>query len=196
MVNMLIGFSVITYTLLVYFLTGVRNSSSVCQPSFSNVLKPVLPQGLPSSADGLLFFSIGLYFATQQIYLQIYLQISIHKERKPREANKSYVKDYLLRYLVSCFSAGVGRAGTFCVIYSAIRELSGTGNIGKDTTMLNNSYLLSFVTVFQCFPNWHFHTRDCQLFKVVGVTLCYLHLSPTLRQVIMLFFIFHFSERS
>ena len=30
------------------------------------------------------------------------------------------------------FSAGVGRAGTFCVIYTAIRELNGTGNIGKD----------------------------------------------------------------
>ena len=29
------------------------------------------------------------------------------------------------------FSAGVGRAGTFCVIYSAVRELNGTGDIGK-----------------------------------------------------------------
>lgn len=48
---------------------------------------------------------------------------------------------------MSCFSAGVGRAGTFCVIYSAIRELNGTGNIGKDRTMLNNSYLLPVVTV-------------------------------------------------
>lgn len=29
------------------------------------------------------------------------------------------------------FSAGVGRAGTFCVVYSAIRELHGTRNIGE-----------------------------------------------------------------
>lgn len=50
-------------------------------------------------------------------------------------------------YLVLCFSAGVGRAGTFCIIYSAICELNGTGNIGKNTTMRNNNYLL-FVFVF------------------------------------------------
>lgn len=36
------------------------------------------------------------------------------------------------------FSAGVGRAGTFCVIYTAIRELNGTGNIGKDAYNENN----------------------------------------------------------
>ena len=34
--------------------------------------------------------------------------------------------------LLCCFSAGVGRAGTFCVVYTAIRELNGTGNIGKE----------------------------------------------------------------
>jgi len=51
------------------------------------------------------------------------------------------------------FSAGVGRAGTFCVIYSAIRELNGTGNIGKDKAMLSNSFLLSVVTV-QTFGNF------------------------------------------
>lgn len=95
-------------------------------------------------------------------------------------------------YLVLCFSAGVGRAGTFCIIYSAICELNGTGNIGKNTTMLNNNYLLFFfVFFFQCFPNWHFHARDCQIFKSVGVRLCFLYLSPTLRQMIScsLFFI-------
>ena len=42
---------------------------------------------------------------------------------------------------VLCFSAGVGRAGTFCVIYTAIRELNGTGNIGKDG-LDNTSYSL------------------------------------------------------
>lgn len=36
------------------------------------------------------------------------------------------------------FSAGVGRAGTFCVIYTAIRELNGTGNIGKGAYNENN----------------------------------------------------------
>lgn len=50
-------------------------------------------------------------------------------------------------HLFGFFSAGVGRAGTFCVIYSAIRELNGTGNIGKDRAMRNNSFLLSVDTV-------------------------------------------------
>lgn len=36
-----------------------------------------------------------------------------------------------------CSSAGVGRAGTFCIIYTAICELNGTGNIGKNITILD-----------------------------------------------------------
>ncbi|KAL9958457.1 hypothetical protein ACROYT_G035472 [Oculina patagonica] len=42
-----------------------------------------------------------------------------HKEKDP-DAQRPLV--------VHC-SAGVGRAGTFCIIYTAIRELTGTGNI-------------------------------------------------------------------
>ena len=35
--------------------------------------------------------------------------------------------------------AGVGRAGTFCIVYSAIRELHGTRNIGKERLTLFNT---------------------------------------------------------
>lgn len=63
-------------------------------------------------------------------------------------------------YLVLCFSAGVGRAGTFCIIYSAICELNGTGNIGKNTTMLNNNYLLFFFVFF--FPMFSQLAFSCE----------------------------------
>lgn len=75
---------------------------------------------------------------------------------------------------MSCFSAGVGRAGTFCVIYSAIRELNGTGNIGKDRTMLNNSYLLPVVTVLTIVIFIRASVNFLSLRVLNYVTLCYL----------------------
>jgi len=81
------------------------------------------------------------------------------------------------------FSAGVGRAGTFCVIYSAIRELNGTGNIGKDRAMLSNSFLLSVATV-QTIGNF--------IRGIVVLPALVTHSS----YVVTLFFTFYFSGRS
>ena len=107
----------------------------------------------------------------------MYLQIPICKAKKPREGKNAYVKDYLLRYLVSCFSAGVGRAGTFCVIYSAIRELNGTGNIGKDTAMLNNNYALCVFISSNVFPIGIFIQGSVNYLRlwVSGCVVCTCH---------------------
>ena len=55
-----------------------------------------------------------------------------------RVGSSSNSLNFLFYNLWYRFSAGVGRAGTFCVIYTAIRELNGTGNIGKDSYSENN----------------------------------------------------------
>ena len=92
---------------------------------------------------------------------------------------------------MSCFSAGVGRAGTFCVIYSAIRELNGTGNIGEDTTMLNNNYVLCVCSFSSVFPIGIFMRGIVSGFQVLLSVLVTHSLTDD-----QLFFIFHFSERS
>lgn len=63
-----------------------------------------------------------------------------------RVGSSSNSLNFLFYNLWYRFSAGVGRAGTFCVIYTAIRELNGTGNMGKDSmriTIVTHSFLLS-----------------------------------------------------
>lgn len=99
-------------------------------------------------------------------------------------------------YLVLCFSAGVGRAGTFCIIYSAICELNGTGNIGKNTTMLNNNYLLFVLFFFPMFSQLAFSCEGLSNIEVCGCQVVFSVLVTHSSSDDQLFFIFHFSERS
>ena len=59
------------------------------------------------------------------------------------------------------FSAGVGRAGTFCVIYTAIRELNGTGNMGKDSYNENN-YCHALFSAQQVYCKLFIFYRNCK----------------------------------